>query len=61
VADVVLGEQIAEGVAAVAHAVVGQDPLDRRAALGVASDHDRGEADAVNAALAAAQFDLGEP
>jgi hypothetical protein len=51
VADVVLVEQVAEGVAGVAGAVVGQDPLDRGAAFGVGRDYGAGESDAVVAGL----------
>ena len=53
-----LGEYVAEGVGAVASAVVGEDPLDWRALLGVGADHGLGEGGAGSALLACVQLDL---
>ena len=54
-----LGEQVAEGVAAIAGAVVGEDALDRCALLGVGGDHVLGEAAQSLASLGLAQLDHG--
>jgi hypothetical protein len=52
VADVVPGEQVTEGVASIASAIVGEDAANRGALFGVGGDQALGEAGAVLATLA---------
>ena len=58
VAAVVAVQEVAVGVAAVAAAVVGQDALDRCAAVVVGVDEVGGEGQAVGCALGSAQLDV---
>src|SRR5437764_10075256 len=60
VADAVFGEYLPKRLGAVAGAVVGQDPPDRRALCGIGGDHGLREAGAVCAALARPQLHVRE-